>query len=134
MQTKPVAEMTFKEWCDTRRRVIAFNDASFGKVDQDFEDRLAEAVSHYLFLVSKDVPDEDASLYRAAALRLISEPVDPALLAEASKRASNDDPLYNHISSPNLWELWSYHHRVEIEAAKCAETMRAASHNGLGDT
>jgi hypothetical protein len=44
------------------------------------------------------VPDEDAALYRAVALRLINQPVDPALMAVAAKRKSNDDPLARPVT------------------------------------
>ena len=85
-----------------------------------FQDDLTGAVAHYLYLLSKDVADEDAGLYRAAALRLIGKPVDPALMAIAEKRQSNDDPLYgdSHMPPTDLMDLWLYHHRVEIEAAE----------------
>jgi hypothetical protein len=67
-----------------------------GKMLADVEEeRLRRAVAYYLYVASKDVPDGEAGIYRAAALLLIDEPVDAALLGEAEKRASNDDPLYN---------------------------------------
>ena len=72
------------------------------------EVRLRRAVAYYLYIASKDAPDAEAGLYRAAALLLIGEPVDAALLSEAEKRKSNDDPLYsNDIRvQPELEGLW----------------------------
>ncbi len=72
------------------------------------EVRLRRAVACYLYVASKDVPDDEAGLYRAAALSLIGEQVDSALLSEAGKRKSKDDPLYsNDIRvQPELEDLW----------------------------
>jgi hypothetical protein len=123
MNAKPVADMTFEEWRATRPKVIMFNEADRGrKARLELKDTLDGAVAHYLFIASEDVPDEDAALYRAAALRLINEPVDPALMAAAGKRKSNDDPLYTdaHRAWPDLMDLWLYHHRVDVDAAERA--------------
>jgi hypothetical protein len=74
--------------------------------------RLRRAVAYYLYIASKDVSDDEAGLYRAAALSLIGEPVDAALLREAGKHKSNDDPLYsNDIKiQPELEDLWEQRH------------------------
>ncbi len=127
MSAKSVAEMTFQEWVDSRPKAFTFADIGRDlKAMRKFEDSLAEAVAHYLYLESKEVPDEDATLYRAAALRLINKPVDPMLMAMAGQRKSNDDPLYRnaHGTSPDLMDLWFYHHRVEIEAAERAHDAK----------
>ncbi|MGA0564557.1 hypothetical protein ACO2RV_19090 [Ancylobacter sp. VNQ12] len=70
---------------------------------------LEYAVAHYLFLLSKDVPDDESGLYRATALALIGEPVSPDFLALAAKHKSNDDPLYDRSDirlGPDLEEVW----------------------------
>ncbi|WFU34878.1 hypothetical protein QA635_10965 [Bradyrhizobium brasilense] len=125
MPTKSIAEMSLQEWLERNGRFAIIGGDQIGRaVDttQEFEGSLAGAVAHYLYIASKDVPDEDAGLFRAAALRLIGKPVDSAVLAAAGKRKSNDDPLYEHEHRPetDLMDLWFYHHRVEIEAAERA--------------
>ena len=66
------------------------------------------------------MPEEKSGLYRAAALALLNKPVDPALMALASKAESDDKPLYSsdYGTDPDLFDLWQYHHRVEIDAAE----------------
>lgn len=70
--------------------------------------RLRKAVAHYLYIQSKDEPDEKAGLMRAAALALINKQIDADLLIQARRRRSNDDPLYsNEIDvTPRLEDLW----------------------------
>src|ERR1700691_5735733 len=77
---------------------------------------LRKAVAYYLYIQWKDVPDDEAGLYRATALALLRKPVDPALLAVASARKSIDDPLYanGYGDNPTLDDVWEYHHRTEI--------------------
>lgn len=79
-------------------------------IDDQLESTLEKAVAYYLYIASKEVPDDDACLYRAAALRLIGKPVDEALLREAAKRKSNDDPLYSNnlcgAGVPLLEDVW----------------------------
>ena len=76
----------------------------------------------YLYVKAKDVPDDKRGLYSAAALALINEPVDPALLEIACEQRSNDDPLYSNelmtSSAPEIEQVWLYHHRLEIDAAE----------------
>lgn len=45
-------------------------------------------------------------------------------MAAAGKRKSNDIPLYRdtHRTWPDIWDLWQYHHPVDIEAAERAST------------
>jgi hypothetical protein len=42
----------------------------------------------------------------------MNKPIDPALLAVARKKKSNDDPLYsaNYGIDPMLSDVWEYHH------------------------
>ncbi len=131
MGTKPVADMTFQEWMETRPTAFTWGDIGRRDLEimQRFGDDLAGVVAHYLYLESKEVPDDDAGLYRAVALRLIGKPVDPALMAVAGKRKSNDDPLYGHAhrTKSDLVDLWLYHHRVEIEAAERAHDSQRTS-------
>lgn len=72
---------------------------------------LEKAVAYYLYIASKDVPDSEAGLFRAAALALIGKPVDAALLREAEKRKSDDEPLYsNEVDvTPRLEDFWLEH-------------------------
>ena len=69
---------------------------------------LNKAVAHYLFIQSKEVPDEQAKLLRAAALLLLSSPIPQRLLEEVGKMACNDDPLYKADirAGPDLDEVW----------------------------
>ncbi len=69
---------------------------------------LQEAVARYLFIESKDVPDGEASIFRAAALLLLGKPVDPALLRAAERCSLDDDPLYSRTihDAEDLPELW----------------------------
>jgi hypothetical protein len=117
---KPVAELSFQEWLEKASKGVTFADFDRLRAADNFWDNLAGAVAHYLFVASKDVPDDDAALFRAAALRLMGKPVDPALMAEAGNRKSNDDPLYEYRSTPDLHDVWMYHHRVEVESAELA--------------
>ncbi|NOJ40886.1 hypothetical protein [Bradyrhizobium australiense] len=84
-------------------------------IDRKLARTLEKAVAYYLYIASKDVPDDDACLYRAAALRLIKKPVDEALLREAAKGKSNDDPLYSNTlcsaDVPALEDVWGDFHR-----------------------
>ena len=82
-------------------------------VDTLLDVQLRKAVAYYLYIESKDVPDDEAGLYRAAALALIGKPVDARLLSEAAKRKSNDDPLYSSDIRVELEleALWDEHHR-----------------------
>ena len=70
---------------------------------------LRKAVAYYLYVESKDEPPAIAGLLRAAALALINKLVDPALMAEAEKSKSNDDPLYDRAVdvTPRLDDLWA---------------------------
>jgi hypothetical protein len=70
--------------------------------------KLEKAVAYYLYIASKEVPDGEACLFRAAALALIREPVDAALLKEAGKRKSDDNPLYSDEIdvTPRLEDFW----------------------------
>jgi hypothetical protein len=70
-------------------------------------------VAYYLYIKSKEVSDDEAGLYRAAALALIGKTVDSALLQEVAKRKSNDDPLHSddiRVVS-ELEALWDEHHK-----------------------
>jgi hypothetical protein len=125
MPAKSIAEMNLQEWLERHGKFGVVHGDQLGRAldtTQGFEDDLAGAVAYYLYIASKDVPDEDAGLFRAAALRLIGKPVDPAVLSAAGKRKSNDDPLYEHgyRSKIDLVDLWLYHHRVEVDAAERA--------------
>jgi hypothetical protein len=116
--SQSVANMSFEDWQnrDGRFRAKSWEDLiRDDPVISKIGDRLSEAVAYYLYIKSKDVPDDKAGLFRAAALALIEKPVDPALLAIAAKRKSNDDPLYSNDygTSPDLFDLWEYHHRAE---------------------
>ena len=75
---------------------------------------LEEAVAYYLYIASKDVPDDEGGLYRATALALIGKPIDKALLIEAEKKKSNDDPLYDNAIRPHveLEDVWEQHRKV----------------------
>jgi hypothetical protein len=118
-----VEKMSFEDW---RNRKGRFGTRTFEDMTRDpsnewaIQTKLREAVAYYLYIESKDVPDDKAALYRAAALALLNKPVDPALMVLASKRKSNDDPLYDthYGTNPDLFDLWQYHHRVEIDAAE----------------
>ncbi|HEY1980027.1 MAG TPA: hypothetical protein VGH13_08060 [Xanthobacteraceae bacterium] len=72
------------------------------------EARLRRAVAYFLYIESMDLPEDESGLYRATALSLIGEPVDAALLREAGKHKSKDDPLYsNRIrAQPEIADLW----------------------------
>jgi hypothetical protein len=74
---------------------------------------LDRAVAKFLFVASKDEPDGIAKIYRAAALLLIGEDIDPALLAEAEKGKTIDDALYTETVSaaPTLAEIFNEHRR-----------------------
>ena len=118
--SQSVANMSFEDW---QNRDGRFGAKSWGDLIRDpviskIDKRLSEAVAYYLYIKSKDVPDDNAGLYRAAALALLKKPVNPALLAIASARKSNDDPLYNtgYGTIPELFDLWEYHNRAEILA------------------
>jgi hypothetical protein len=86
------------------RRAHMLNGAEMAK--------LRKAVAYYLYIQSKDEPDDKAGLYRAAALALIKKPVDAALLREAEKRKSDDYPLCgnDYYVEPELEDLWDKHH------------------------
>jgi hypothetical protein len=71
--------------------------------------KLRKAVGYYLYIASKDVPDEQGSIYRAAALALIRKPVDVALVQEALKRKSDEEPLYKLHVELELEDLWEQH-------------------------
>ena len=45
---------------------------------------LERVVEKFLFIVSKDEPDDVAGLYRSAALALLGKPIDANLLREAA--------------------------------------------------
>ena len=125
MPAKSVAEMNLQAWSDRNRKLGGVSFAEIGRemeTTRQFVHSLQGAVAHFLYLASKDVPPADASLYRAAALRLVDEPVDPKLMDKAFYSKSNDEPLLAHAHKPptDLMELWLYHHRVEIEAAERA--------------
>lgn len=78
-------------------------------LDSRAESRLRKAVAYFLFIESKDQPDEKAALLRAAALALVNKPVDFELLAQAGRRRSNDDPLYSADIDvqPRLADVWA---------------------------
>ena len=84
-------------------------------IDDKLQSTLEKAIAYYLYIASKDVPDGDAALYRAATLRLIGKPVDETLLREAAKRKSNDDPLYSNAlcseDVPPLEDVWVEYQR-----------------------
>jgi hypothetical protein len=113
-----VANMSFEDWKNRNGKFGAktWKDLIHDPVISDIDDGLREAVAYYLYIESKDVADDKAGLYRAAALALIEKPVDPELLSIASARRSEDDPLYNddYGANPTLFDLWEYHHRAEI--------------------
>lgn len=69
---------------------------------------LHKAVAHYLFVESKDLPDGEARLLRAAALVLINKPIPKALLDTAEKTKLDDEPLYTDAirGGPDLIEVW----------------------------
>ena len=71
--------------------------------------KLRKAVGYYLYIASKDVPDEQGAIYRAAALALIKKPVDPALVQQALKRRSDEEPLYELHVELELEDLWEQH-------------------------
>jgi hypothetical protein len=113
------ADMSFEDWQTRNGKFGAktWEDLTIEPVTSIIDDKLREAVAYYLYIESKDVPDDKAGLYRAAALALIDKPIDPALLAVARARKSNDDPLYdaNYGTNPTLSDVWEYHHRAEID-------------------
>jgi hypothetical protein len=113
-----VANMSFEEWQNRNGRFGAksWEDLTREPVTSKIDDELNEAIAYWLYIKSKDEADDKAGLYRAAALALIDQPVDPALLAVARERKSNDDPLYSNDfgTNPELSDLWEYHHRAEI--------------------
>ena len=86
-------------------------------VDAEIGAKLRKAVAYYLYIESKDVADDEPGLYRAAALALIGTPVDQALLHEAARCKSNDDPLYESAFrvEPELEDLWDAHHKKESQ-------------------
>ena len=49
------------------------------------EIELEKAIAYYPYMASKDVRDEEAGRYRAAALALIGKPADAGLLRDAAK-------------------------------------------------
>jgi hypothetical protein len=55
-------------------------------------------------------------------LALMDKPVDPALLARASAKKSDDDPLYSgdYGINPMLSDVWEYHHRANEPPASAA--------------
>jgi hypothetical protein len=69
---------------------------------------LYKAVAHYLFVESKDLPDGESGLLRAAALVLLKEPIPLSLLKQAAKTDYNDEPLYSGDIriGPDLDEVW----------------------------
>jgi hypothetical protein len=73
--------------------------------------KLRKAVSYYLYIASKDVPDEQGALFRAAALALIKKPVDASLIHEVLKRRSDEEPLYKLDVDLELEDLWEQHHK-----------------------
>jgi hypothetical protein len=75
---------------------------------------LRRSVAYYLYIASKDVPDEQAGLYRAAALALIKKPVDATLLQQAGRRDFDDEPLYKLHVETELEDLWEQRHRQPI--------------------
>jgi hypothetical protein len=115
-----VADMSFEDWQNRDGKFGAkrWEDLIRDPVTSNIDGRLRKAVAYYLYIESKDVPDDKAGLYRAAALALLKKPVDPALLAIASAGKSNDDPLYSNDygTNPELSDLWEYHHRAEIDS------------------
>ena len=112
-----VANMSFEDWQNRNGKFGAktWKDLTHEPMTSIIDDRLREAVAYFLYIESKDVPDDKAGLYRAAALALIDQPVAPALLAVAGTRKSNDDPLYSNDYgiNPTLSDVWEYHHRAE---------------------
>jgi hypothetical protein len=114
-----LADMSFEEWQNRNGRFGAktWKDLVQAPMTNLIEDKLREAVAYFLYIESKDVPDDKAKLYRAAALALIDKPVDPRLLAVAREGKSNDDPLYETGDGvdPTLSDVWEYHHRIETD-------------------
>jgi hypothetical protein len=113
-----VANMSFEDWQNRNGKFggKTWEDLTLDPVTSEIEGKLRKAVAYYLYIESKDVPDDKAGLYRATALALLRKPVDPALLAVAGARKSNDDPLYrnDYGTEPTLSDVWEYHHRGEI--------------------
>ena len=127
---RAIADMSFEEWLFKDGRFHFQDDAEMDRsaaATEVVDARLSKAVAYYLYIESKGVSDDKAGLYRAAALALIGKPVDAALLREAEKRRSDDDPLYSRDVwvKPALQDLWHYHHRREIDAV---EQAYSASH------
>jgi hypothetical protein len=115
-----VANMSFEDWQNRNGKFGAKNWEDLKRDPSmiwNIEGGLRKAVAYYLYIESKDVADDKAGLYRAAALALLKKPVDPALLAVASARKSNDDPQYDtdYGTNPTLSNVWEYHHRAEID-------------------
>jgi hypothetical protein len=116
-----VANMSFEDWQNRNGKFGAKSWEDLARdpsVNWNIEGGLRKAVAYYLYIESKDVEDDKAALYRAAALALLKKPVDPALLAIASARKSNDDPLYSNDygTDPTLSDVWEYHHRAENDS------------------
>lgn len=69
---------------------------------------LEKSVARYLFIESKDVPDSEARIFRAAALLLLGEPIDSALLRAVESWPLDDGPLYSRSiqEAEDLSDLW----------------------------
>jgi hypothetical protein len=119
-----MADMSFEEWQNRNGKFGAktYRELMSEPVTSIIDLKLRKAVAYYLYIESKDVEDEKGGLYRAAALALMNKPVDPALLAEASAKKSNDDPLYSadYGTDPMLSDVWEYHHRTDKPPSSAA--------------
>jgi hypothetical protein len=120
---KPVESMSFEEW---QNRNGPFGARTHKDLMRDpkpgwaIQGKMRKAVAYYLYCQSSEVPDEEGVLLSAAALLLLKKPVDPALMAVARKGKSDDEPLHagDYGRDPDLFDLWQYYHRVELDAAE----------------
>ena len=74
MHAESVAEMSFDEWMNRNGKFGAMNVDDMSrelKTTQPVHDKLSGAVAYFLYIASKDVPDDEGGLYRAAALQVV---------------------------------------------------------------